>query len=134
MEITNAANIIINDHDIDDTPQEQMECAIEVLATGNIDSPKTMIDDSLSSKLKQSVPPARGDRGSSKEAGNQDGSATATLAKKLVNGIIKSRNSSEILANVDGVPKYLSRKEQVENVYLEVLKYTMGSDHQTVDG
>lgn len=59
MEITNAADTIINDHNIDDTPQEQMECAIEVLATGNIDSPKTMIDDSLSSKLKQSVPPAR---------------------------------------------------------------------------
>ncbi|OIT19689.1 hypothetical protein A4A49_40903 [Nicotiana attenuata] len=94
---------------------------------------RTKVDDHSSSKVKEAVPPAGDDRGTSKEAGNHGGSATAPLAKKQANGTVNPRNSGEILATVDGVLVYSLRRDHVGDVNIEVLKDTMGLDHRTVD-
>ncbi|OIT30573.1 hypothetical protein A4A49_12600 [Nicotiana attenuata] len=47
---------------------------------------------------------------------------------------VNPRKPGEILAIVDGVLVYDLRSEQVEDVNMEVLNYTVGSHQQTVDG
>ncbi|OIT32158.1 hypothetical protein A4A49_57677, partial [Nicotiana attenuata] len=103
------------------------------LATVNPRNSKTRVDDHSSSKVKEAYPPARDDRGTSKEAGNHVVSATAPLTKKQANGTVNPKNSSEILATVDGVPVYALRRDHVGDVNMEILKDTVGSDYQKVD-
>ncbi|OIT05237.1 hypothetical protein A4A49_65155, partial [Nicotiana attenuata] len=73
-------------------------------ATVNPSSCQIRVEDNSSSMMKQAeISIVRG-QGTSKETGNQDGSAQASLSKRKGNGTVNPSKTGEILAFVDGVP------------------------------
>ncbi|OIT05236.1 hypothetical protein A4A49_01709 [Nicotiana attenuata] len=103
-------------------------------ATVNPSSCQIRVEDNSSSMMKQAeISIVRG-QGTSKETGNQDGSAQASLSKRKGNGTVNPSKTGEILAFVDGVPVYSLEKGLDGNVPTEVRKESVCQEQQTVHG